>query len=102
MGYNENGEHCHNDGMRALGQLSSAGHNRGNRWLRTALVECAWAASVKKDWFLRFWQLAGGNRKHALILRAYARRTRCVQAAEVLQSVREDPQRMLTGSFTLG
>ncbi len=48
--------------------------NHGNRWLRTALVECAWAASVKKNCFLRdrFWRLATGNRKRALVAIAHA------------------------------
>lgn len=37
-------------------------------------MECAWAASVKKDCFLRerFWRLAVGNRKRALIAIAHA------------------------------
>ncbi len=46
----------------------------GNRWLRPTLVECAWAASVKKGCFLkdRFWRLAAGNRKRALVAIAHA------------------------------
>jgi transposase len=41
------------------GNRISAGKNRstaiprGNRWARTALVECAWAAAAKKDCYLR-------------------------------------------------
>ena len=63
------------------GNTRSAGKERnphvthGNRWLRTSLVECAWAASVKKNCFLhdRFWRLAaGGNRKRALMAIAHS------------------------------
>jgi len=47
---------------------------RGNRWLRTILVECAWAASKKKDCFLkeRYWRLAAGGKKRALVAIAHA------------------------------
>ncbi len=52
------------------GNNRSAGNNKssrttgGNRWLRSALTECAWAASSKKDcyWKDKFWRLTG---KHA-------------------------------------
>jgi transposase len=59
---------------RSAGKEKDPHINHGNRWLRTALVECAWAASVKKDCFLRerFWRLAVGNRKRALIAIAHA------------------------------
>lgn len=61
------------------GNRTSAGKNksshicRGNRWLRTTLVECAWAASVKKGSFLkdRYWKLAVKGRKKALIAVAH-------------------------------
>jgi transposase len=58
------------------GNRISAGKNRstaiprGNRWARTALVECAWAAAAKKDCYLRerFQRLcAKKGRKPALI-----------------------------------
>ncbi|PYT33497.1 MAG: hypothetical protein DMG58_07210 [Acidobacteria bacterium] len=47
------------------GNNRSAGKNKschsagGNRWLRSALTECAWAASAKKNCFLRekFWRI---------------------------------------------
>jgi transposase InsO family protein len=48
--------------------------SRGNRRLWTTLVECAWAASKKKNCFLndRFWRLAarGKNRKPELLATA--------------------------------
>ena len=62
------------------GNRISAGRNkssriaRGNRWARTTLVECAWAASIKKDCHLkeRFHHLARKGRKPALIAIAHA------------------------------
>lgn len=62
------------------GNRISAGKNRnnhicrGNRWLRSDLVECAWAASSTKGCFLkdRFWKLAPKGRKRALIAVAHA------------------------------
>lgn len=46
---------------------------RGNRWLRSTLVECAWAASFKKDCFLkdRYWRLSVRGRKRALVAVAH-------------------------------
>jgi transposase len=46
---------------------------RGNRWLRSTLVECAWAASRKKNCFLkdRFWRLAARGKKRALVAIAH-------------------------------
>jgi transposase len=63
------------------GNRISAGKNRGaaiprgNRWARTALVECAWAAAAKKDCYLkeRFRKLcAKKGRKPAVIAVAHA------------------------------
>ncbi|MES1257834.1 MAG: IS110 family transposase [Acidobacteriota bacterium] len=62
------------------GNRISAGKNRssaicrGNRWARTALVECAWAAAAKKDCHLRerFRKLAVKGRKAALSAVAHA------------------------------
>jgi transposase len=62
------------------GQRISAGKNRssdrprGNRWARTTLVECAWAAVAKKDCYLRerFRMLCVKGRKPALIAVAHA------------------------------
>jgi transposase len=59
---------------RSAGKEKDPHINHGNRWLRTTLVECAWAASAKKHCFLRdrFWRLAAGSRKRALVAIAHA------------------------------
>jgi transposase len=62
------------------GNRVSAGHNqsgaiaRGNRWARTTLVECAWAASRSKGCYLkeRFRKLSVKGKKPALIAVAHA------------------------------
>jgi transposase len=58
---------------RTGGKAQPAKIPRGNRWLRTTLVECAWAASKKKDCFLkdRFWRLAARGKKRALVAVAH-------------------------------
>jgi len=64
----------------APGNRISAGRNqsgaiaRGNRWARTALVECAWAAAAKKNCHLkeRFRKLCVKGRKPALIAVAHS------------------------------
>jgi transposase len=55
------------------GKAKRAKIPRGNQWLRTTLVECAWAASKKKDCFLkdRFWRLAAKGKKRALVAIAH-------------------------------
>lgn len=55
------------------GKSKPAKTPRGNRWLRTTLVECAWAASKKKDCFLkdRYWRLAARGKKRALVAIAH-------------------------------
>ncbi|HEY1576574.1 MAG TPA: IS110 family transposase [Terracidiphilus sp.] len=55
------------------GKAKPARIPRGNRWLRTTLVECAWAASKTKDCFLRdrFWRLAARGKKRALVAIAH-------------------------------
>lgn len=55
------------------GKAKPAKIPRGNRWLRTILVECAWAASKKKGCFLkdRFWRLASRGKKRALVAVAH-------------------------------
>jgi transposase len=55
------------------GKAKPAKIPRGNRWLRTTLVECAWAASKTKDCFLkdRFWRLAARGKKRALVAIAH-------------------------------
>jgi transposase len=56
------------------GKAKPAKIPRGNRWLRTILAECAWAASKKKDCFLkdRFWRLAARGKKRALVAIAHS------------------------------
>lgn len=58
---------------RTGGKAKPAKIPRENRWLRTTLVECAWAASKKKDCFLkdRFWRLAARGKKRALVAVAH-------------------------------
>src|SRR6266446_6364738 len=54
------------------GNHRSAGKNRssrttgGNPWLRSSLVECSWAASVKRDCFLKekVWRIVSKTRDH--------------------------------------
>jgi transposase len=55
------------------GKAKPAKIPRGNRWLRSTLVECAWAASKKKNCFLkdRFWRLAARGKKRALVAIAH-------------------------------
>jgi transposase len=65
------------------GNNRSAGKNRsshtigGNRWLRSILAECAWAAAAKKDCFLKdkFWRIttkSGGKKAPAVIAIAHS------------------------------
>jgi transposase len=65
------------------GNNRSAGRNRSNRtmggnpWLRGALTECAWAASAKKNCFLKekFWRIttkSGGKKNSALVAVAHS------------------------------
>jgi transposase len=55
------------------GKAKPAKIPRGNRWLRTTLVECAWAASKTKGCFLkeRYWRLATRGKKRALVAIAH-------------------------------
>jgi len=65
------------------GNNRSAGKNRssrttgGNRWLRSTLTECAWAAAAKKHCFLKdkFWRIttkSGGKKAPAVIAIAHS------------------------------
>ena len=65
------------------GNNRSAGKNRssrttgGNRWLRSTLTECAWAAAAKKHCFLKdkFWRIttkSGGKKPPAVIAIAHS------------------------------
>ena len=38
---------------RSAGKDKGGGTNKGNRWLRGMLTECAWAAAGKKDCYLK-------------------------------------------------
>ena len=64
------------------GNNRSAGKNRsshtsgGNRWLRSTLTECAWAASAKKNCFIKekFWRIttkSGGKKSPAVVAIAH-------------------------------
>jgi transposase len=57
----------------SAGKNRSSAISRGNRWARTTLVECAWAAVAKKDCHLkeRFRRLAVKGRKPAMIAIAH-------------------------------
>jgi transposase len=62
---------------RSAGKNKSSHSTGGNRWLRSALTECAWAASAKKNCFLRekFWRIttrSGGRKPPALMAVAHA------------------------------
>jgi hypothetical protein len=51
------------------------GHTtRGNRWLRSTLTQCAWAVAHSKEGPLRekFWKLAVGGTKKAVLATAHA------------------------------
>jgi transposase len=57
----------------SAGKNRSAAITRGNRWARTTLVECAWAAAAKKGCHLkeRFRKLSVKGHKPALIAIAH-------------------------------
>ena len=64
------------------------GHTtRGNRWLRSTLTECAWAASRSKKSPLRdkFWRWAVGGKKKAVIAVAHGL---LLQVYQVMQTQR--------------
>ena len=54
---------------RSAGKDKGSRTNRGNRWLRGMLTECAWAAAGKKDCYLKgkFWRLAADGKKKAIV-----------------------------------
>lgn len=51
---------------RSAGKNKSSRTTGGNPWLRSALVECSWAATAKRDCFLRekFWRIVSKSRDH--------------------------------------
>jgi transposase len=57
----------------SAGKNRSAAISRGNRWARTTLVECAWAAAAKKDCHLkeRFRRFCVKGRKPAVVAVAH-------------------------------
>jgi len=58
---------------RSAGKDKGGGTNKGNRWLRGMLTECAWAAAGKKDCYLKgkFWRLAADGKKKAIVAVAH-------------------------------
>jgi transposase len=58
---------------RSAGKDKGGTITRGNRWLRTTLTQCAWAASVKKNCYLKgkFWRLAAEGKKRAIVAVAH-------------------------------
>lgn len=58
---------------RSAGKEKSGRTTRGNRWLRTTMTQCAWAASMKKDCYLKgkFWRLAAEGKKRAIVAIAH-------------------------------
>ena len=59
---------------RSAGKDKGGRTTRGNRWLRAALTQCAWAAASKKGCSLKnkFWRWAAEGRKRALVAVAHA------------------------------
>ena len=51
---------------RSAGKNKSSRTTGGNPWLRSSLVECSWAATVKRNCFLRekFWRIVTKTRDH--------------------------------------
>jgi transposase len=61
---------------RSAGKNRSSHTTRGNQWLRGTLTECAWAASAKKNCFLKdkFWRIttkSGGKKSPAVVAIAH-------------------------------
>jgi transposase len=61
---------------RSAGKNKSSQTTGGNPWLRSALTECAWAASMKKNCFLKekFWRIttkSGGKKAPAVMAVAH-------------------------------
>jgi transposase len=55
------------------GKKKGSSTTKGNRWLRGLLIECAWAATSKKDCYLngKFWRLAAAGKKKAIVAIAH-------------------------------
>jgi transposase len=61
---------------RSAGKSKSSRTTGGNKWVRSALTECAWAAAATKNCFLKdkFWRIVsrnGGHKGSALIATAH-------------------------------
>ena len=58
---------------RSAGKDQGGQTNRGNRWLRATMTPCAWAASMKKNCYLKgkFWRLAAEGKKRAIVAVAH-------------------------------
>src|SRR5438552_3334210 len=61
---------------RSAGKNKSSHTTGGNRWLRGTLTECAWAASAKKNCFIKdkFWRIttkSGGKKAPAVVAIAH-------------------------------
>ena len=61
---------------RSAGKNRSSHTTRGNQWLRGTLTECAWAASAKKNCFIKekFWRIttkSGGKKSPAVVAIAH-------------------------------
>lgn len=70
------------------------GHTtRGNRWLRSTLTECAWAASKSKKSLLRekFWRWAVGGKKKAVVAVAHGLLLQVYQVLQTQQPLAQAP-----------
>jgi transposase len=81
---------------RSAGKNKGSKTTKGNRWLRGTLTECAWAASGKKDCFLKqkFWRLATKKQRKPPATMAVAH-TLLVLCYQVLKSGRPYKERGL-------
>ena len=59
----------------SAGKIKSRKITHGNKYLRKALMECAWGAARTKDsvFYCRFWHLRGMKKHHNAVIIAIAR-----------------------------
>jgi transposase len=79
---------------RTAGKDKGSKPNKGNRWLRSALTECAWGASRKKDCFVKpkFWRLTTkhkGRKPPATLAVAHTLLLLCYQVLKTGQPYQE-------------
>jgi transposase len=79
---------------RSAGKDKGSKTNKGNRWLRSALTECAWGASRKNGCFVKpkFWRLATkhkGRRPPATLAIAHTLLVLCYQVLKTGQPYQE-------------